>query len=188
MPVQTRSMLKKQYTNNIIDTPEPMKSTKPPDAPKKRKSNAIKLDAVEITIDDGENISNTNNLDVVEITSDDEDEDRNIIKTEEQQQPLITKREFCNHAVVLVDKINKSRDNVKFTYYLELCKYNLDNLKKVTFNKDRDMIEMIISKCEEFNKAIDEGVYDHLKYGLIKECNEYNTKVKELCYVLLLKM
>lgn len=167
MPVQTRSMLKKQYTNNI-STPEPMKSTKTPDAPKKRKHNIFKFDAVKITIDD-------------------EDEDRNIIKTEEQQHS-ITKHEFCNHAVDLVDKINKSRDNEKFTYYLKLCKYNLDNLKKVTFDKDRDMIELIISKCKEFDKAIDEGVYDHLKYGLIRECNEYNTKVKELCYVLLLKM
>lgn len=147
MPVQTRSMLKKQYTDNIA-TPEPMKSTKTHDAPKKQKENSIKFEEV---------------------------------------QNSITEREFKNYAVDCINKINNSRHNEKFTHYLKLCKYNLNNLKNVTFAdtfQKRSIIEIIILKCKEFDRAIDEGVYDNLKYGLIKECNEYNSKLKELCYAL----
>lgn len=152
MPVQTRSMLKKQYTADNIATPEPMKPTKTPDAPKKQKKNSIKFEEV---------------------------------------QNSITECEFKNYAVDCINKINNSRHDEKFTHYLKLCKYNLNNLKNVTFAntfRKRSIIEIIILKCKEFDKAINEGVYDNLKYGLIKECNEYNSKLKELCNILLLKL
>ena len=63
--------------------------------------------------------------------------------------------------------------NTKFTYYLEFCKYNLDNLKNIIFTLPQQAIlEKNMLGCEEFKRAIREEYYNDLKYILVIECSK----------------
>jgi len=198
MPVQTRSMLK-NASNNL--TPIKRPSTKLPNAPKKQKS-SNNLTIIQPQDDTLESLINH----CLKYNSPEQNND-NLNELVEPSSPISSpipiyrKKLNIDYSYVsnLMDKIVSTEDNEKYEHYLELCEYHIKEfancLKNCYYNKramtmkkdDISYIELVQSKCCEFERSCKEGGYDDLRYGLIVKCSRCNLHLEFVCRELLLK-
>jgi hypothetical protein len=97
------------------------------------------------------------------------------------------KSDFCRDIKRMLNKMAKcghKLTNKKIECYLEICKYNVANIRNSYIMNPQQLrryVKAVWSKCIEFNKSLEEKQYDKLSYGLIVECHKINLILESIC-------